>query len=221
MPDHPRFKQIRSKELAMDRPETPTEQDARPGFSRRGFLGQTTALAGAAVVVPATSAAATEVKAAGEHLVTVALKINARSRRLKVDPRVTLLDTLRERLELTGTKKGCDRGQCGACTVHIDGRRVVSCLTLTATLDGRTVTTIEGLADGDDLHPMQQAFIDNDGFQCGFCTPGQIMSAVALVDEGHAGSDEEIREFMSGNLCRCSAYPNIVDAIKAGRKAAS
>jgi xanthine dehydrogenase YagT iron-sulfur-binding subunit len=133
---------------------------------------------------------------------------------------VTLLDLLREYLGLTGTKKGCDQGACGACTVLLDRKRVVSCLVLAAQCDGREVTTIEGLAKGRQLHPVQRAFIRHDGFQCGYCTPGQIMSAVALLEEGRAGSDEEIREFMSGNLCRCGAYPNIVAAIRdaAGRE---
>nr|WP_236050582.1 (2Fe-2S)-binding protein [Nonomuraea cypriaca] len=148
----------------------------------------------------------------------VALNVNGHTRRLTLDAGVTLLDALRERLDLTGTKKGCDRGQCGACTVHVDGRRVLSCLTLAASVTGRPVTTIEGLADGDRLHPVQEAFLECDGFQCGYCTPGQIMSAVALIDEGHAGSDAEIREFMSGNICRCGAYPNIVEAVKAAGK---
>ena len=130
------------------------------------------------------------------------------------DPRVTLLDLLRERLDLTGAKKGCDRGQCGACTVLIEGRRIKSCLTLAASLDGLGVTTLEGLASGDVLHPVQAAFIEHDGFQCGFCTPGQIMSAVGLIAEGHAGEDpERIRELMSGNLCRCGAYKGITEAV--------
>lgn len=130
------------------------------------------------------------------------------------DVRVTLLDLLRERLFLTGTKKGCDRGQCGACTVHVDGRRVNSCLVLAATLEGRRVLTIEGLAEGDELHPLQEAFIEHDGFQCGFCTPGQIMSAVGLLQEGQTDGDKDrIREGMSGNLCRCGAYRGIVEAI--------
>jgi xanthine dehydrogenase YagT iron-sulfur-binding subunit len=130
------------------------------------------------------------------------------------DPRVTLLDLLRERLFLTGTKKGCDRGQCGACTVLVDGRRVNACLALAVTLDGAEVLTIEGLADGDRLHPVQAAFIEHDGFQCGFCTPGQIMSAVGLIQEGEAGADpERIQEGMSGNLCRCGAHAGIVDAV--------
>src|ERR1700675_926586 len=146
--------------------------------------------------------------------VTVTLRVNGSQRRLQLDSRVTLLDALRDHLDLTGTKKGCDQGACGACTVLLDGKRVLSCLALAAQCDGRAVTTIEGLAPDGRLHPMQQAFIRHDGFQCGYCTPGQIMSAVALLEEGRAGSDEEIREFMSGNLCRCGAYPNIVAAIR-------
>ncbi|MFJ8741087.1 (2Fe-2S)-binding protein [Embleya sp. NPDC127516] len=147
----------------------------------------------------------------------VELHVNGEARRLRVDPRVTLLDALRDGLGLTGPKKGCDLGQCGACTVLLDGRRVTSCLTFALMHDGREVTTIEGL-DGDpegELHPVQQAFVDHDAFQCGFCTPGQIMSAVALLAEGHAGDDDQVREWMSGNLCRCAAYPNIVAAIAA------
>jgi xanthine dehydrogenase YagT iron-sulfur-binding subunit len=133
---------------------------------------------------------------------------------LLIEPRVSLLDALRERLELTGTKKSCDHGQCGACTLHVDGRRVVSCLTLAVQAHEKSVTTIEGLADGDRLHPMQQAFLDRDALQCGYCTPGQIMSAIACVYEGHAASRAEIREYMSGNLCRCGAYEGIVAAIE-------
>ena len=146
--------------------------------------------------------------------VDLALHVNGRARRLHLDSRVTLLDALREQLGLTGTKKGCDQGACGACTVLVDHKRVLSCLVLAAQCDGREVTTIEGLAKDRELHRMQEAFIRHDGFQCGYCTPGQIMSAVALLGEGRAGSDEEIREFMSGNLCRCGAYPNIVAAIR-------
>ena len=142
------------------------------------------------------------------------LTINGRDHRLSLDPRTTLLDALRDHIGLTGTKKGCDQGQCGACTVHLGGRRVLSCLTLAATVQGRPVITIEGLANGEALHPMQAAFIKHDAFQCGYCTPGQIMSAVACVQEGHARSDDQIREYMSGNLCRCAAYPNIVAAIR-------
>jgi xanthine dehydrogenase YagT iron-sulfur-binding subunit len=147
-------------------------------------------------------------------LVEISLKVNGRPEKLKIDPRVTLLDAIRDRLDLTGTKKGCDRGACGACTVHINGRRVLSCLTLAVMAHGEEVTTVEGLAKGDELHPVQAAFISCDGFQCGYCTPGQIMSAIGCINEGHTGSDTEIQEFMSGNLCRCGAYPNIVDAIK-------
>lgn len=147
--------------------------------------------------------------------VTVSLHVNSQTRGLSFPPSASLLDVLRDHLGLTGTKKGCDQGACGACTVLLDGRRVLSCLTLAAQCDGRQVTTIEGLASDDGtLHPMQAAFMRHDGFQCGYCTPGQIMSAVALVAEGRASSDEEIREYMSGNLCRCGAYPNIVAAIR-------
>ena len=139
----------------------------------------------------------------------------AASHTLALDSRTSLLDALRDHIGLTGTKKGCDHGQCGACTVHIDGRRVLSCLTLAVMADGRSVTTIEGLAGPNgELHPMQQAFVDFDAFQCGYCTPGQIMSAVGCVEEGHAEAPESIREYMSGNLCRCAAYPNIVAAIE-------
>ena len=145
---------------------------------------------------------------------TVGLTINGESRTLAVDARTTLLDALRDHLHLTGTKKGCGLGQCGACTVLVDGRRVVSCLTLAVMNQGKEITTIEGLAEGGRLHPVQQAFIDHDGFQCGYCTPGQIMSAVGLLREGRIASDEEIREYMSGNICRCGAYTNIVEAVK-------
>jgi xanthine dehydrogenase YagT iron-sulfur-binding subunit len=140
--------------------------------------------------------------------------INGNAHKLDLDPRASLLDVLREQLSLTGTKKGCDHGQCGACTVHIDGRRVVSCLTPAVQIDGRRVTTIEGVAADGELHPMQQAFIDHDALQCGYCTPGQIMAAIACVREGHATSPEQIREYMSGNLCRCGAYVGIVAAIE-------
>jgi xanthine dehydrogenase YagT iron-sulfur-binding subunit len=151
----------------------------------------------------------------------VILTVNGRERPLRIDARVSLLDALRERLGLTGTKKGCDAGQCGACTVLTGERRVLSCLTLAVMAQGQDIKTIEGLSDGDRLHPVQAAFIEHDGFQCGFCTPGQILSAVALLREGRARSDDEVREQMSGNLCRCGAYPNIVAAIQAARKGAA
>jgi len=143
----------------------------------------------------------------------VVLSVNGTDHPVQVDTRVTLLDTLRDKLGLAGSKKGCDQGQCGACTIHIDGERHLACLTLAVAAQGRRITTVEGLAEDDRLHPMQQAFIDHDAFQCGYCTPGQIMSAIACVHEGHAGSDSDIREYMSGNLCRCAAYPNIVAAV--------
>jgi len=148
-----------------------------------------------------------------QHAFAVTLSVNGEDHRVAVDARTTLLDALRDRLHLTGTKKGCGLGQCGACTVLVDGRRVVSCLTLAVMNQGKAITTIEGLADGP-LHPVQQAFIDHDAFQCGYCTPGQIMSAIGLIQEGRTRSDDEIRENMSGNLCRCGAYVNIVEAIK-------
>jgi xanthine dehydrogenase YagT iron-sulfur-binding subunit len=145
----------------------------------------------------------------------VTLQVNNHVHRLPLDPRATLLDTLRERLSLFGTKKGCDHGQCGACTVHVGGRRVLSCLMLAKQAEGKAITTIEGIAGEDgSLHAVQQAFLDHDALQCGYCTPGQIMSAIACISEGHAGSPEEIREYMSGNLCRCGAYAGIVAAIQ-------
>ena len=145
----------------------------------------------------------------------ITLEVNGRTHELALEPRVTLLDALREHLNLTGSKKGCDQGQCGACTVHVDGERVLACLTLAAQVEGRKITTVEGLSpDGADLHPVQAAFLKHDAFQCGYCTPGQIMSAVACIKEGHASSDAEIREYMSGNLCRCGAYPHIVAAVR-------
>jgi xanthine dehydrogenase YagT iron-sulfur-binding subunit len=193
--------------------------------SRRQFLSRLAAIsAGFTVASPVLRSAKGSQRAdggidSGENgveagLTEITVTVNGNPRRLKVDPRVTLLDALRDRLDLTGTKKGCDRGACGACTVHIDGRRVLSCLTLAVTAQGKEITTIEGLATDDRLHPVQAAFVSCDGFQCGYCTPGQIMSALGCIHEGHTGSDTEIREFMSGNLCRCAAYPNIVEAIK-------
>jgi xanthine dehydrogenase YagT iron-sulfur-binding subunit len=190
---------------------------SNPG--RRNLLTGAVALSVAPLVgAKATAAPIGPAPAAVAGNVPVVLNINGRDNRLTLDVRTSLLDALREHLHLTGSKKGCDQGQCGACTVHIDGERVLSCLTLAVAVQGRPVTTIEGLAGASGrLHPMQQAFIDQDGFQCGYCTPGQIMSAVACVNEGHARNDPQIREYMSGNLCRCAAYPNIVAAIKQAR----
>ena len=156
----------------------------------------------------------------GAQAGTVVLSVNGQERELRIEPRVSLLDALREHLGLTGSKKGCDQGTCGACTVWVDGRRVLACLTLAVTCEGRAVTTIEGLSADGALHPMQAAFVDRDAFQCGYCTPGQIMSAVAVLKEGHAGDDAEIAEWMSGNICRCAAYPNIRAAIRDVRDAA-
>jgi xanthine dehydrogenase YagT iron-sulfur-binding subunit len=149
--------------------------------------------------------------------IDVRFTVNGAASQLALDPRVSLLDTLREHLGLTGTKKGCDHGQCGACTVHVDGRRVLACLTLAATVNGRSITTVEGLATAEALHPMQQAFIHHDGFQCGYCTAGQIMSAVALLAEPCGPRDDDVRELMSGNICRCGAYSGIVAAIQSVR----
>jgi len=146
--------------------------------------------------------------------IPVPLEVNRGQHIVELEPRVSLLDALREHLDLTGTKKGCDQGTCGACTVWVDGRRVLACLTLAIAASGHQIVTIEGLADEDELHPMQRAFIEHDAFQCGYCTPGQIMSAVKLIEEGNAATETEIREFMSGNICRCAAYPNIRAAIR-------
>jgi xanthine dehydrogenase YagT iron-sulfur-binding subunit len=185
------------------------------GVSRRNLLRAGGGAAALPLAAGAASAAAPETAAAAVvNRIPVVLKVNGRQHRLSLDPRTTVLDALREHVGLTGSKKGCDQGQCGACTVHLDGQRVLGCLTLAATVQGREVTTIEGLAQGEELHPMQQAFVDHDAFQCGYCTPGQIMSAVACVNEGHAADAAQIREYMSGNLCRCAAYPNIVAAIQ-------
>jgi xanthine dehydrogenase YagT iron-sulfur-binding subunit len=176
----------------------------------------TVSTAAAPMIARTTSADAAPLKSlsSARELADAILTVNSRDHRLNFDIRTSLLDLLREHLQLTGTKKGCDHGQCGACTVLVDGRRVLSCLTLAVAVQSRAITTIEGLATDGTLHPMQQAFIDQDAFQCGYCTPGQIMSAVACVTEGHAESEADIREYMSGNLCRCAAYPNIVAAVK-------
>ena len=190
--------------------------DSKPtsGFDRRSFMAGAAGVA----VVPITARAAGPAAAPAAQdpsiPVDVTLRVNGQDHALSIDARTALLDALREHLGLTGSKKGCGHGQCGACTVLVDGRRVLSCLTLAVTTLGKNVSTVEGLAQGDKLHPMQQAFVDQDAFQCGYCTPGQIMSAIACVREGHAGSEDDIREYMSGNICRCAAYPNIVAAVK-------
>jgi xanthine dehydrogenase YagT iron-sulfur-binding subunit len=196
----------------------------RPGMTRRDWAVMSL-ISGFGLVMfagcrtgPVARPAPPPVEAKAGSEVDIVLRINGQDRRLRVDPRVSLLDALRERLGLTGTRKGCDHGQCGACTVLRDGHAVNACLTLAVTAEGAEITTIEGLARGDKLHPLQAAFIEHDAFQCGFCTSGQIMSAVALLREGRAKTDDEVRQQMSGNICRCGAYPNIIAAIQAARK---
>ncbi|HEX3549104.1 MAG TPA: (2Fe-2S)-binding protein [Candidatus Elarobacter sp.] len=193
-------------------------------LTRRRFLVRAalpTIAAGVQIGSPRLSALAagvvsvTVLPAQGPGPIPVTLNVNGQAHALKIEPRVTLLDALRERLQLTGTKKGCDQGTCGACTVLVDGRRVNSCLTLAVMAQGKHVTTVEGLANGDRLHPVQAAFIAHDGFQCGYCTPGQIMSAVAVLAEKRPTDEASVREWMSGNICRCGAYPNIVAAVRA------
>ncbi|MEV4039863.1 (2Fe-2S)-binding protein [Streptomyces umbrinus] len=191
--------------------------------SRRSVLKAGAAVATAGGMAPLTFASPAATGAEGAlsspaSTAEVTLRVNGVERHVTVESRVTLLDALRERLGVTGPKKGCDRGECGACTVLVEGQRVKSCMTLAVMEDGREITTVEGLAHGDKLHPVQAAFIKRDAFQCGFCTSGQIMSAVACIKEGHAGSDAEIREWMSGNLCRCGCYPNIVEAVRDAAK---
>jgi xanthine dehydrogenase YagT iron-sulfur-binding subunit len=187
-----------------------------PSITRRAIITGGTALAAVGIEPLVAKQAAGTPPPSGTT--RVKLNVNGKSHDLTLDTRVTVLDALREHLHLTGSKKGCDQGQCGACTVHIDGRRVLSCLTFAVAAQGKHIETIEGLAGAAGaLHPMQKAFIDQDGLQCGYCTPGQIMSAVACVKEGHAKTDADIREYMSGNLCRCGAYPKIVAAIKQAR----
>jgi xanthine dehydrogenase YagT iron-sulfur-binding subunit len=187
--------------------------------TRRDLLKLTAVTGGALAAGPFLPAAAPTAEAQGVRAgtaasISVTLRVNGTEHRLSLDPRTTLLDALREQLHLTGSKKGCGLGQCGACTVLMDGKRVKSCLSLAALAEGRDITTIEGLAKGEQLHPLQAAFIERDAFQCGYCTSGQIMAGVACIAEGHAGSAQEIREWMSGNLCRCGAYDHIVAAIR-------
>jgi len=202
--------------------EAPAEPaDRKMNVNRRSFLSGSAAVASAPLLLDGlgANAQAQAPSVDPRALVPVTLKVNGGAYQLNLDVRSTLLDAIREHAALTGTKKGCDHGQCGACTVHIDGQRQLACLTLAIAAQGQEVTTIEGLAGPQGkLHPMQQAFIDHDAFQCGYCTPGQIMSAVACVKEGHAGSANDIREYMSGNICRCAAYPNIVSAIEQARR---
>lgn len=183
----------------------------RPDTGRCGASGRDVVM-GTDVVLPVTER--------GPEAGTAVLTVNGQAHALRIEPRVSLLDALREHLGLTGSKKGCDQGTCGACTVWVDGRRVLACLTLAVVCEGREVTTIEGLAADGELHAMQAAFVEHDAFQCGYCTPGQIMSAVKLLEEGHAGDDAEIAEWMSGNICRCAAYPNIRAAIRGVRDTA-
>jgi xanthine dehydrogenase YagT iron-sulfur-binding subunit len=206
-----------------------SELNGSSRVTRRSFLSQLGATGVAAVAVPAATRAqppapvAEPLQATSEKIenaISLTLSVNGKPVRLEVDPRTTLLDGLRETLSLTGTKKGCDHGQCGACTVHVNGRRINSCLTLAAMHEGDTITTIEGLGEPNRLHPMQAAFVEHDGYQCGYCTSGQIMSAVALLKEPCGPADADVKELMAGNICRCGAYPNIVAAIQQVRQRA-
>jgi xanthine dehydrogenase YagT iron-sulfur-binding subunit len=205
--------------MISDSHEQPANHSAADDLSRREFLHRAAAggvaVVGGMAAIHSSQGLETEpAQANGSATMSVVLQINGKEHELKLDPRVTLLDVLREYLGLTGTKKGCDHGQCGACTVLVDGRRIYSCLSLAVMHAGENVTTIEGLANGEQLHPLQEAFIQRDAFQCGYCTPGQICSGVGLLNEGHAHSVADIREQMSGNICRCGAYSNIVAAIQ-------
>lgn len=191
--------------------------DARRSFLRGGAVA-TVSAASLGLAANADAATGSEGAVAAGERTTVELKVNGKRRSVSVEPRTTLVEALRDELGMTGTKIGCNQGQCGACTVLVDGRRMNSCLLLAVMAQGSEITTVEGLSDpSGDLHPMQRAFAENDAFQCGYCTPGQIVSAIGCIEEGHAGSKAEIREYMSGNLCRCGAYPNIVSAIEAVR----
>jgi xanthine dehydrogenase YagT iron-sulfur-binding subunit len=214
---------VKSVNLVLNQYTRPMEENStgtdKKGLhhARRKFLKQSTALTALAFASPVLIKAAEnnldEKAAKYFEKQSLQIEVNGIQHDLSVEPRVTLLDLLREQLHFTGSKKGCDYGQCGACTVHVNGKRVLSCISLAIMQNGKKITTIEGLANGDTLHPMQDAFIKHDGFQCGYCTPGQIMSAIACVREGHANSEDDIREYMSGNICRCGAYPNIVEAV--------
>ena len=199
----------------------PTNRPDEPAkLSRRDLIRGSALIAGAAAISPMDIAAGAQPSASAFlTLVPIRVQINDVEHVVMLEPRVTLLDMLREHMQLTGTKKGCNRGECGACTVLMDGRRVNACLVQAVATDGREIRTVEGLATDSSLHPVQQAFIDHDAFQCGFCTSGQIMSAVGCISEGHTGSNAEIREWMSGNLCRCAAYPQITAAVEAAAKA--
>ena len=198
---------------------TPPDDDEPPDPSRRTFMIGSAAATAGLIVSPLLAQQQAKTRAADPHAIPISLDVNGKVHTLKLDPRTTLLDALREHLDLTGAKKGCDQGACGACTVLADGRRINSCITLAAMHQGQKIVTIEGLATGAGLDPVQAAFIRNDGFQCGYCTSGQICSAVALLKEGHANSDDEIREWMSGNICRCGCYNGIVDAIREAKHA--
>jgi xanthine dehydrogenase YagT iron-sulfur-binding subunit len=194
-------------------------------LTRRSFLSHVGAATAATAIAPLTSSPAFAETAPSEPApatipgtVPVTLRVNGQAHAIQIDPRATLLDTLRETLHLTGTKKGCDHGQCGACTVHVNGRRINSCLALAAMQQKAEITTIEGIGGPENLHPMQEAFVEHDGFQCGYCTSGQIMSAVAMVKEPWGQADADVMEAMSGNICRCGAYPNIVAAVQAVRR---
>jgi xanthine dehydrogenase YagT iron-sulfur-binding subunit len=207
--------------------ENPTNEPIKPGFTRRSFLARIGATGIAASAAPLIRAVPVDevqtpspTPPVSSQAVPMVLKVNGQEHQLRLEPRVTLLDALRENLQMFGTKKGCDHGQCGACTLHVNGRRVNSCLSFAIMHQGDEITTIEGLAKDGQLHPVQAAFLEHDGFQCGYCTPGQIMSAAALLKEPCGMDDDSVRECMSGNICRCGAYPNIVAAVQEARRRA-